>query len=307
VLWIGAFLAITTGCGVAGEDQDSISHLPEVIQRDIGAWRARLASAACLKVTVETEQVWENLHELDKAGSPALVRRERFQVHSWMTPELLWLTIYAYDGDVPNTKLPRTQMLWQKSSGIVRERYWSPADEVYHVRKYVSNEPYGPGTAIVQGSKGCVWGPGTESWLARGEQESDLCPTARTLGVFRSPSLAVIPPDTSADGVWLDIMKQRPQRDKYPDRQKLYRRNDLLLLGQSGTGLPEVRKWRTIVLTDSDNDGRTPTQIVGDCDFSYRFFDEVPSELASGTSAFAQDIDEAMRILNRGEGRDQSD
>ena len=56
----------------APQPDPALAHLPEVIQHDIAAWRDRLEHAQCIKVTLELEETWRNLHELDDDGSPRL-------------------------------------------------------------------------------------------------------------------------------------------------------------------------------------------------------------------------------------------
>lgn len=286
---------VTTGLSHAAPelptttDDSGLSHLPDVIRRDIESWRERLASASCLKVEFETDETWANLYELDEHGDPKVVLRERFQVHSWMTRDLVWMVVFRIIDDVPDTTSPYSQLLWRKDVGSVWERTWLPDDQIYHIRKYQCQRPFGPGDSAMV-AQGCLHGSGTQSWLAGGRDLS----ACRSIALMRKPNIAIVPPDPSQRGVWLDVFKDSFVRDESEDENELYRRHDFMLLARNEQGEPEVREWRTIVLTDPTHGGKRPHEIRAVRRFSYSFYNAPPQELSDATRAFAQEIEDAL-------------
>jgi len=279
----------------------AISHLPEAIQDDIRSWRARLEGARCLKVVMDTEQTWARLHELDEAGNPVVAHQERFQVHSWMTPEMVWMVVFARDADGNvDTTTPHYQQLWKRDPGMVWDRIWHPDEQVYYVRRYACTPEndceaaYGPANSQVPTSRACLYATVMQSWLG-GPRDLARRTSLQSVDLYRSPNLAIVPPDPSRDGVWLDVFDSSYKRDNHQDDDsRLYRRNDFMLLARNEAGDPEVREWRTIVTTDPDDNGRKPTQITAIRRLSYSLFDAPPAELLAGTTAFIHDVDQAV-------------
>ncbi len=282
---------IGQGAAPADDDATEIAHLPIAIQRDILAWRERLESAACIKVVCDTEQTWELMHELDADGNPVLARRERFQTHAWMTPDMLWMTVFAYEGAELDTATPYSQLLWDREAGLVRERYWIPDEHTYRVLRYEDRNRFGPANANVADCRGCVYATAMNSWVVGGPRLADRSLTVRSVALLRKPNIAVVPPDPTARGVWLDVFRDEIERDRKPGGDSLYRRNDFMLLSRASSGYPEVSEWRTIVMTDHDAGGASPTQIAAVRRLSYQLYGSIPGELLASTRAFARDID----------------
>lgn len=272
-----------------------IDYLPEVLRDQIEAWRARIESAGCLKVVRDTDQTWVRLYQTDETGEPSLARRERFQSHTWMTPDMVWVTIFAYDGDEVDTSKPYNQTYWDRETRIVRERFLHPENGSFHVRRYVDEAyEFGPSNLTVSASRGCV-APATSSWLIGGPGFENRCGSVRTVTFERSPNLAVVPYDPAQRGVWFDVIRELPERDRYQNSaDRLYRRNDGILLAHNEAGEPEVREWRTVVLTDETDGGNSPTEITGIRRFRYQFFDSPPADLLSSVEAFALEVDELV-------------
>jgi len=278
------------------DERAALNHLPESVVDGIIGWRERIRSAACIKVVFDIDQTWSRLDRLDETGTPEIARRERLQVHSWMTPDMVWMVAYPYQGDAADSSHPSLQLLWNADSGIVRERMWLPDEKRYLAKRSVSQYPYGADDAEIAGLLTCAYATGFDSWLvglANAREASEQGPL-RTIGFYRSPHLAIIPPTPEADGVWLDVFKASMERDTDPSAEELYRRNDLMLLGRSEQGEPELREWRTIVLTDSAHGGRTPQRIVSTTRFEYRFYESPPEQLLTTVRAFQTRIDGVM-------------
>jgi hypothetical protein len=286
---------VTTGLSHASPEQPTtmddsgLSHLPDVIRRDIESWRERLASASCLKVVCETDETWANLYELDERGQPKVIAHERYQIHSWMTPDLVWMVVFQYDDGVVDTSSPYYQLLWKKETGSVWERTWLPDEQIYHIRKYQCENPLGPGDSLMV-SRGCIHSTVMRSWLAGGRDLS----ACRSIALMREPNIAIVPPDPSQRGVWLDVFEKSFLRDESEDENELYRRHDFMLLARNEQGEPEVREWRTIVLTDPTHGGKRPHEIRAVRRFSYSFYNAPPQELSDATRAFAQEIEDAL-------------
>lgn len=281
--------------GQATTIPDDLQHLPVPVAENIAQWRHFLEHAKCLKVTVDAEQTWVSMHELDETGSPRLLRHERFEIHSWMTPDLLWLTIYfSDDGSPPDTSRPATQLLWRADSGMVWERVWQPSTQRYTARKYRSDEPTGPLDATVIGNESCIYATTARTWLGT---TSPLAarPTGDTVGIYRSPNLSIVPPVPDAPGVWLDVFDDRLVRDQDDDPEELYRRDDFMRIAADDKGLPVLAEWRTIVMSDSVHGGTTPQQIVGVRRFEYQCFDLPPTELMSVISQHQALIEKSIK------------
>ncbi|MFI4898420.1 MAG: hypothetical protein ACIARR_11415 [Phycisphaerales bacterium JB059] len=291
-----ALAAPLTGLGpTPGPDRHGdLAHLPEAIGRDIADWRSRLERAPCVKVVSDTDQIWERMGELDESGRPAVARRERFRTHAWMTPDLLWMVVFAYKDGEADTTTPYTQVLWDRKTGVIRERYWFPQYGAYRVRRYEEANPYGPVDANVADCNGCIFATVMCSWLAGGEDLASRSRSVQIMGLTLHPNLAIVPPDPDAPGIWLDILREDLVRDGRSDPDRLYRRNDFALLSRDALGRPEVSQWRTIVLTDQSAGGRRPTQITGIRTFEYTFLNAVPSELLDRTDSFIADVDELI-------------
>lgn len=272
-----------------------IDHLPVALREQVKDWRARIESAGCLNVVRDTDQTWVRLYQTDENGEPHLARRERFQSHTWMTPDMVWVTIFAYDGDEVDTSKPYNQTYWDRETKIVRERYLQQENGIYRVRRYVDEAyEFGPSNVTLSATRGCV-APATSSWLIGGPGFEARCGSVRTLAFERSPNLAVVPYDPAQRGVWFDVIRELPERDRYQNSaDRLYRRNDGILLAHNEAGEPEVREWRTVVMTDQNDGGRSSTEITGIRRFRYQFFDSPPTELLSSVEAFAHEVDELV-------------
>lgn len=271
-----------------------LSHLPAAIARDVEAWRQRLETASCLKVVCDAEETWTKLYELDLEGRPVVAHREHYQIHSWMTPDTVWMVIFPYEGDAVDTTIPHYQMLWKKEDSTVWERTWLVDEQVYRARKRDCSTPFGPEQGGYP-SRGCIYATGMTSWLAGGRDLSQRDITVVSVGLLRSPNIAIAPPDPSAEGVWLDVFTDALVRDLFPDNDRdLYRRNDLMLLARNDAGEPEVREWRTNVLTDPEFDGKRPQQITAIRRMTYTFFQSPPTELSECTDDFIEEIERAV-------------
>lgn len=271
----------------------SISHLPEVIQNDITAWRNKLATAKCLKVVLETDQTWAAMYDLDEQGSPRIIQREQLSFDCWMTPDTLWFAAFAYKNGMPDRTKPIYQMYWSGSAQQVWERIWDSESAEYRVHRYKSSDEFGPGDANF-GSLGCIYGALTESWLAGSSDLSQRSISLRSMALMRKPNLPMVPPDPSKPGVWLDVFADSVPRNQFDVANELYRRQDFMLLARNDSGEPEVREWRTIVLNDPSSGGMKPQEITGIRRQSYTFYDAPPSELEAAIEAFVSEVDAAM-------------
>jgi hypothetical protein len=290
IVAVGA-VALGSGGGEPGgtiePEGSSIDHLPEQIQEGILAWRARLQEAKVLKVTTETNQTWVRLHALQPDGSPTLRLRERFHIHSWMTPDSVWAVIFGYKGDVPDTEKPIFQMYWNGKERTVWERTWIEKKQAYRVRKYPCDEPVGPGEpGFGDQTNGCIFATTLNTKLA-GEGK----PQDPTLTIRRHPNLAMVPPDPKQAGIWLDVFQESVPRNQIPKPGRLYRRQDFMLLARNEKGEPEVREWRTLVLTDETDGGKKPTEITGTRRFQFDFYDQAPPEVGATVRAFVADVE----------------
>jgi hypothetical protein len=274
-------------------DESSISHLPEVLQRDIASWRERLAAAKCLKVVLETDETWANLHELDASGNPRIVHREQFSVQSLMMPGSLWIVVYPFKDGSVDTKRPVFQAYWNAAAMTVWERVWDEQAASERTHKYDCDEEYGP-TNISFGARGCIFASATQSWLS-GPKELQNRSSVESIALYRRPNLAMVPPDPTQPGVWLDVFWDTVKRNEDTAPNSLYRRHDFMLLARDDAGLPEVREWRTLVLTDQKNGGKSPQQITGIRRFTYTFLDAEPAESKAAREAFVEDVERAAR------------
>lgn len=272
------------------DDQHTLTHLPLVVQQDIDAWRRRLSDARCLKVVCDTEESWTNLHELDAQGSPRLVQRERFQIHSWMTPDDAWVVIFPYEGDRVDTTRTLFQQYWSRQEAKVWDRTWSAEDNAYHATIFPCNEPAGPSSPSFV-SNGCIYSTVTTSWLAGPVDLLARDTTVQSIALARHPNIPIVSPDPSQPGLWLDVFRETPVRDEDPDPKSLYRRSDFMLLARDAAGNPELREWRTIVTSDESQGGRTPQVITAKRTFQYAFHDAVPAELKSAIKAFVTSME----------------
>lgn len=286
-------IAAPAAGAVPPDESSDIAHLPESIQAEIEAWRDQIREAKCLKVVSETEQTWVNLYQLDSDGEPVIVRRERFQVHTWMTSGMVWMVIFAYNGEAVDTDTPYYQMLWRKESAMVWERSWSPNTEKYLVRRYPWKGEFGPDDGNVN-SKGCIYATGLHSWLAGGPELEDRTDMIESIAFMRSPYLAIVPPDPSRRGIWFDVFRDSHERDSGVFESGVYRRHDFMLLSRNETGQPQLREWRTIVVTDPEDGGRKPQEITASERFTYNFYDSPPKELLRSTDNFAHDMDQIV-------------
>lgn len=278
---------------IATKDATSITHLPDALQRDITTWRDRLTAAKCLKVVSETDETWTNLYDLDAKGVPKVIHHERFVVHSWMTPDSIWTVLFPYDGDHADVSHPVLQLYWNATTKVARERAWSGEKSSYQVRRFENNEPFGPASFDFN-SRGCIYASAAQSWLVGPPELSGRTISVQSIALMREPNLAIVPPDATQEGVWLDVFSDTWQRNEETTPNKLYRRHDFMLLARNDVSQPEVREWRTIVLTDSSAGGRRPQQITGVRRFAFTFFDSAPAELKSATESFAADVDRAV-------------
>jgi hypothetical protein len=276
------------------EDEASIAHLPAAVQRDIASWRERLTQARCLKVVCDTDQTWDNLHELEGDGRPRRVRRERFSMHAWMMPRSIWLVVFPYKGDDPDTSTPVFQQYWSAERSTAWERTWWSESKSYNVRRYPCDEPFGP-TSPRFDSKGCMIGGIAESWLAGPRDLAGRCITARSMALMRRPELAMVSPETDQPGLWLDVFSDTEKRNQEQrGGNSFYHRQDLMLLARNEAGAPELREWRTIVVVDPAVGGQKAQRITQTSRFSYQFLDAAPEELATATTRFAADIEHAI-------------
>lgn len=267
-----------------------VAHLPEQIGNDILRWYDRLCAAKCIKITMDTDETWTNLWDLDERGVPRLVLRERFHMIAWMTPDMTWLVIYPYAGDAPDTTDPHVQLLWIREEGSAWERVWMPKKEMYRARKYECREPYGPVDCDFY-TRGCLHGSVLESWFAPGIETLAQSHPIHTKGFFRSPNLAQVPPDPGAAGVWLDVFNEVTPRDEEPEPESFYRRQDFMLLARDAKGEPELREWRTRVVTDPRWGGMEPQEILAIRWHAYDFYLEVPAALHAATREFRAQIE----------------
>ena len=272
---------------------EEIAHLPQEIQNEIIGWRERLRNAKCVKVICETDETWRDMYRLDETGSPIVVLHERFQVHAWMTPDLLWMVIFPYTGETADTTNPQYQLLWTKSSGMVRERVWDPTGQNYRVSRYPAPGEFGAENGSLD-SNGCIYATVMQSWLTVGDDLATHASIVRSIAFFRHPNISIVPPDPAASGVWLDVFHDELVRDSEADPEDMYRRNDFMLLARDESNQPELREWRTIVLTDRGHGGAQPQEITGIRRLSYHFSDRVPEELRLATDTFEKGVDEIV-------------
>ncbi len=290
---IAASLAATVMCFQGpSDDPQNVDHLPKIVQQDIATWRNSLASAACLKVVCETEESWVNLHELDAQGAPRLVQRERFQIHSWMTPDDVWVVIFGYQDDQADTSKPVFQQYWSKKEARVWDRTWNEEAGSYFASIYPCDEASGPSSPSFI-SNGCVYSTVTTSWLAGPRDVLDRDLTVQSVAIARQPNIAIVPPDPSLPGVWLDVFRPALTRDDDADPKSLYRRSDFMLLNRDAQGHPRLREWRTIVTSDETSGGLNPQMITARRRFQYTFFDAAPDELRKAVSSFVDQVQQA--------------
>jgi hypothetical protein len=173
------------------------------------------------------------------------------------------------------------------------ERAWDAKVESYRVRRYRCTEKFGPSEIGVE-ARGCIYATVTESWLAGPSDLSERTISAVSVGLLRKPNLAMVPPDPTARGIWLDVFQDSVPRDQEPEAESLYRRQDFMLLARNATGEPEVREWRTLVVNDPKDGGLRPQQILGIRKLSYSFFERAPTELTEAIEAFVLEIGRAV-------------
>ncbi len=282
---------------------DPIDHLPEQIQEGILAWRARLQEAKVLKVTTETDETWAKVYELQADGSPTQTRRERFNFHSWMTPDTVWAVAFGYKGDVPDTEKPIYQMYWSGKEHTVWERMWIESKQAYRVRKYQCHDPYGPEEpGFMQFTKGCIYISSLHSALAGGTELADRAIGTRSMAFFRHPNLAMVPPDPKQAGVWLDVFQETVPRNVVSEPGRFSRRHDFMLLARNEKGEPELREWRTLTLGDAKAGGKTPVELTGIRRYRYDFYDQAPPEVGATVRAFVAGVEAGVAAQPAGEG-----
>lgn len=273
-----------------GQDNPSVAHLPAPIQKDILDWRARVEAAKCLKVVFRSDQTWARMFELDEQRNPTVYDREELEAHSWMTPDLMWMVVYPVEDGVADLASPVEQIYWDREKATVWERTWLEDVDSYRVRQYTTDVEYGPVESAFP-SKGCIYATVMESWLTGGPLMTDRCTTAQSITLHRNPNLAIVPPDPTKNGVWLDVFQKDHERDQRPEPEVFYRRHDFMLLSSDTSGQPVVSQWRTIVHGDMKNGGPDTVEITAIRDLEYRFFDTVPAELLEATQEFATKVE----------------
>ncbi|MCE2925185.1 MAG: hypothetical protein LW822_07000 [Phycisphaeraceae bacterium] len=271
---------------------DPIDHLPEQVQEGILGWRARLQGAKVLKVTTKTDETWARVYELQPDGSPTQTRRERFNFHSWMTPDSVWTVAFGYKGEVPDTEKPIYQMYWSGKDRTVWERMWIEKKQAYRARKYSCEDPYGPEEpGFAEFTKGCIFISSLHSALAGGTDLADRSSGVQSIAFYRHPNLAMVPPDPRQAGVWLDVFSESVPRNESTEPGRFYRRQDFMLLARNEKGEPELREWRTLKLADGKEGGRKPTEVTGTRRFQFDFYDQAPPEVGATVRAFVADVE----------------
>jgi hypothetical protein len=265
---------------------EDLAHLPAPVAADITAWRHRLQTARCLYVDLDTDQTWARMHELDARGNPVVYETEHLRTVTWMTSSTFWTVVTDHKDD----DRPVNEIAWD--NGAVWERWWSPEDDAYKTRRYECEDDTGPGDSAYP-AKGCIFASGLNSWLAGAKDLDSRGGTVRSLAFMRSPNLAIVPPDPAQAGVWLDVFDDELVRNRQPGTDSLYRRNDFMLLARNDEGEPEMREWRTIVMTDSDSAGAEMYQIVGVRRMKYEAHETIPRDVRAEISAFKREVDAA--------------
>lgn len=291
---IAGVVLSASAVGAGPGDDASIAHLPEVVRGDIEAWRARLAGAKCLEVTCDTDETWASIYKLDGKGSATVALRERYSSRSWMTPNGVWMTVYAYKGDSVDMTRPVYQQYWSAEAKQMWERVWDGEKGEYRAARRACDEPFGP-VDVEFGSRGCIYASVMETWLAGGSELSERTTSVHCLALMRKPNLAMVPPDPTQAGVWLDVFTSDFARDQERAKDKLYRRNDFMLLARNKAGEPEVREWRTLVLADETEGGLKPQQITGIRRFAYGFYETEPAEVKAAIEALVKEVDGAVK------------
>ncbi len=275
-------------------DTASIAHLPDGIQHDILAWRKRLTEATCLKIVCDSDQTWADFAQLDASGSPHVVLREHFIIHSWMTHDVLWAVIFGVKDGAADETTPLFQEYWDAKAGKAWERLWVPETSSYTVRRYECAEIGGPPSPGFP-SHGCNFAGPMNSWLSGPTELGERVITVRSIALLRLPNLAIVPPDPTQPGVWLDVFTDKYVRNEDDEASRsLYRRRDFMLLARDAASRPEVREWRTLVLSDPKQGGKEPQQSVGTNRFTYTFFETTPPELRQATDSFVRDVELAL-------------
>ncbi len=250
-------------------------------------------SAACLKVVCDTDETWTNLHELSERGTPRRVHHERFQTHSWMTADSLWVVIFPFSDGVIDTSRPVLQMYWNKQQKKLWRRIWNQNTAAYAVSSTPCDEPYGPTTPGLD-CRGCIYAATTESWLAGGNDFAERTISLSSIALRRRPNIAIVPPTQDAAGIWLDVFKDSVARNEDTQPGSLYRRGDYMLLARNDAGEPEVREWRTIVMTDPSESGKKPQIITGIRRFAYTVHDSLPQQVVTASRAFVDELDRSI-------------
>jgi hypothetical protein len=75
-----------------------------------------------------------------------------------------------------------------------------------------------------------------------------------------------------------------------------------MLLARNEKGEPEVREWRTLVLSDETDGGKKPTEITGTRRFQFDFYDQATPELEATVRAFVADVEAGVAAQPAGEG-----
>lgn len=211
---------------------------------------------------------------------------------------MLWMVVYAYKNGRIDTATPQTMLLWERETGLVRERYWDPDTSSLVDTQYIEERSEGPSFPNVLTSEGCAYGTVCSSWLVGGPSLEDRCTTVHSVALMRSPNLAVYPPQSSLDGVWLDVFKDNIVRDAHPGNpDRLYRRHDQMLLSRNDDGSPEVSRWLSVAMMDRDNDGKTPTLTRVSRSLSYTLCSELPREVTEQIEEFKTEADSKPSVL----------
>jgi hypothetical protein len=283
--FICTLLLILPACApTSAQIPEDLAHLPAPVAADIAAWRHRLQTTRCLYVDLDTDQTWARMHELDANGNSVVYETEHLRTVTWMTPSTFWTVVYDPD------ERPVNEIVWDQ--GVVWERWWSPEDETYKTRRYECEDDNGPGDSAYP-SQGCIYASGLSSWLAGAKDLASRGSTVRSLAFMRSPNLAIVPPDPAQAGVWLDVFDDTLTRDDDPSPDSLYGRNDFMLLARNDEGEPEMREWRTIVMTDSESAGAEMYQIVGVRRFKYEAHETIPRDVRAEIGEFKREVDAA--------------
>jgi len=272
------------------------SPLPTEVEKRISDWQDRLDSAACLHVVATLRQSWRRLDSLDERGAPKLTRLEEFQLHSWMTPDTTFMTIYPAHASGQSPDQPIAQMYWNRGEDIARVRSWISNEGGFKLSRVAEGGPSGPNNIFVEDCRSCVYAVGMYTWLDSSRPLRDRT-IAKSIALTRPMSLSVLPHDDASEGIWLDVFRDRVVYDTREEPDRIYRRNDTMLLAQGDEDQAEVSEWRTHVMTGSEDGSGSLTRITAVRKFEYQFFDKTPQHLLDSIDDFVQYFDEAWKTL----------